>query len=1834
MKKRILSCVLSAALLLGLTPWSALATDDPPEDQTSQTELQANFQSPPQDPDIYADPQPSIQAPEPPQEPKTPEVVPEVVPEVQTAPVAVQAAETHENHDVCAISGCFDDLMHKSTHVATEWTPVSSLSEIRGSGFYYLTQDVTQSEVWKPSGGDTLCLNGHTITLSSGASLYNTKFTLTDCPGKSGQIIQTADGSVISMTFWSTFTMYGGTISHANGTSGCGVYMMSSGNGYTSEFKMNGGCITNNSGTNGGGVYVSNSAATSSSYVTINGGSIINNTAANGGGVYVDGNTGKFSFTMNGGSITGNTATQNGGGVYLDNAGKNFYMKGGSITDNKATQDGGGVYVNSTSQLRMQKASITGNSAGENGGGVYVGGTLYVDYKTIIKDNKGGTVQAANNVYLPEGKTIDVGSSLTKDSDIGVTTTADLSQPGSHVSIATWSDTFSKHYADGFKSDVENNDYRIQLIEKYDVLLSNGVIHAHPVCGATCGHTTKHEHERLYWTGISDLSEITDPENTYYYLTDNVEVSSTWTPEDGTVLDLNGKNITATSEGAVIQVKAGVNFTLTDCKADNGTYDTTFTYGQITHSSGREGKGVDVQSCGTFTMYGGDITKNGSQSTSPSSSTIGCGVSVNGGTFYMYDGTINNNTMCVNEHGGGVDMTGGLFEMYGGKITYNTSASTSSGHGGGVAVQEGATFKLHSGYITYNKANGEHGEGGGVYAKNGTFEMSGGNIEYNSLSGENCGGGVYVGESGKFTMTDGFIRYNRANGGAGVYVNSNSTSFEMSGGEISKNKAYATYRFNGKGGGVLVNGTFIMSGGSITNNSANNGDDDDTVTYGQGGGVCVGSNGLTGIFKVSGKATITQNWQNGGDISTGNWTNSNRTSNNVCLYKNSSGIATITITGALSNRIGVNTNDLSESLIVAKGEGYKIKGSDKTLLSYDDPQTGYTLFLDTANNQVMYNAHQHVWKYEVVNGSTITATCTNTGTCQDINGGNITIQAPENLIYNGSDKSATIKFTDWQGQAVTADDITYRLVGQAGEFTKGFTPTDAGTYIASITVGGKKAELTYTISPKVLGVSDVSATIPSGKLEYNGQEQTFTNVRVVDTTTGTTLTWRTDYTLSGNTAKDAGYYQFTVNLCGNYTLASGVSAPLPWHIDQRAVDLDWQNVTGRTYHDGKTVTATVRDGDVFAGDKVSVSVADGDNTELGEHTATATLTGDQAKNYFIPTEKASHSYTIGKKSVKKPAANAAQFVYNGVEQAYTLAASDDYTLTNNVQKNAGTYTVTVALKDKIRTQWADGEIGDLTYSFKINPKPVTVTAKDQVTRIGQPLAALTYTCDPAPYTGDAFTGALTTNADKDQVSSQYTITQGSLSLGRNYAITFEPGTYTVTDKLFQSNFQFASGLISKTYGDDSFTMTATGAAEGSTVSYTSDKTSVATVDSDGHVTIVGAGEATITATAAETEDYVSASAAYTLTVARAKLTITAKDQSAYIGDKVPELGADSYTVTGLVKGESLTTALTILPTVRYVDENGQKVEPDMTKAGETVIRASGAEASGNYVIVAFTDGKLTVSARPSSGGGGGSSTPSYPVSTPSKGGNGSVSSNAKNAASGSTVTITVKPDSGYQLETLAVTDHRGNALKLTDQGNGTYTFTMPSGQVDVKATFTQAADETSPFDDVSKDDYYYDAVKWAADSGITGGVGGSLFGSDQSCTRAQIVTFLWRAAGSPEPKGAADMTDVPQDAYYAKAVAWAMENGITSGTGADRFSPHAACTRAQGMTFLFRSSKASASGTTAFQDVAADAYYAQAVKWAADNGITSGIGGGLFDPDNGCTRAQIVTFLWKLYAGK
>ena len=284
------------------------------------------------------------------------------------------------------------------------------------------------------------------------------------------------------------------------------------------------------------------------------------------------------------------------------------------------------------------------------------------------------------------------------------------------------------------------------------------------------------------------------------------------------------------------------------------------------------------------------------------------------------------------------------------------------------------------------------------------------------------------------------------------------------------------------------------------------------------------------------------------------------------------------------------------------------------------------------------------------------------------------------------------------------------------------------------------------------------------------------------------------------------------------------------------------------------------------------------------------------------------------------------------------------------------------------------------------------------------------------------------------------------------------------------------------------------------------------------------------------------------------------------------------------------------------------------------------------------DGSVTVTANWSRDGGSSSSgrddsDPSYAVGIPDKTENGSVSVSPKNASQGDRVTVTVKPDAGYELDSLKVLDKDGKELALTDKGDGRFTFIMPAGKVEVKAAFTEEV-KISPFRDVPTDAYYYEAVKWAQKKGITGGIGDGLFGPNQPCTRAQIVTFLWRAAGSPVVNYAMDLADVSGDAYYAEAVRWALSQGITTGTADGRFAPDATCTRAQGMTFLFRASKASADGAPAFSDVAADAYYAEAVKWATDNGITNGTTSSTFSPGSGCTRAQIVTFLWRLYAEK
>ena len=424
-----------------------------------------------------------------------------------------------------------------------------------------------------------------------------------------------------------------------------------------------------------------------------------------------------------------------------------------------------------------------------------------------------------------------------------------------------------------------------------------------------------------------------------------------------------------------------------------------------------------------------------------------------------------------------------------------------------------------------------------------------------------------------------------------------------------------------------------------------------------------------------------------------------------------------------------------------------------------------------------------------------------------------------------------------------------------------------------------------------------------------------------------------------------------------------------------------------------------------------------------------------------------------------------------------------------------------------------------------------------------------------------------------------------------------------------------------------YTVSPAGAA--TTISFMSSNTSVAAVSSDGVITPLKAGTATITVLAVES----GKSDEVTVTVEGDTIT----------GVNGVSISPESAT---LKIGESTTLTATISPETALNQNVTWETSADeilsITADGKTVTVTALAAGEGTVTVVT-EDGKytdqvtITVSDtvvdpeeperpdRPDS-----PEAPQYTISVFSSFAGGSVSVQPKHAQNGRIITITVIPDDGYELDLLTVIDAKGNELEITNEGGGKYTFTMPGSKVTVEASF-KAVTPDNPFTDVSEDSYYYDAVLWAVDKGVTAGTSATTFTPDDICTRAQAVTFLWRAAGSPAPKSnAMPFTDILAGSYYYDAVLWAVEQGITDGTSYTTFSPDVNCSRAQIVTFLYRVAGSPAvNGSATFTDVVSDAYYAAAVKWAEKSGITGGIGGGLFGSNNDCTRAQIVTFIWR-----
>ena len=449
---------------------------------------------------------------------------------------------------------------------------------------------------------------------------------------------------------------------------------------------------------------------------------------------------------------------------------------------------------------------------------------------------------------------------------------------------------------------------------------------------------------------------------------------------------------------------------------------------------------------------------------------------------------------------------------------------------------------------------------------------------------------------------------------------------------------------------------------------------------------------------------------------------------------------------------------------------------------------------------------------------------------------------------------------------------------------------------------------------------------------------------------------------------------------------------------------------------------------------------------------------------------------------------------------------------------------------------------------------------------------------------------------------------------------YEDFTITLTITLTEKDDQQALKLTGGTtvvYGQTLQLGTSGGSGSGAVTYTVVNGTGEATIDPNtGVLTPVKVGSVSVIATKAGDNDYNAVtSAPVEITITKATPTGEPKYTEIKTGGKT--LADAALTIEG-------STLKPNAGTLEWVDDKGNVLSNDTKVEANTTYKWRFTPTDGNYTVLT---GSIELYHKSSSGGSGWYYT--YYTIKATAGTNGSISpSGWTSVRDGRDQTFTITPDKGYAVAKVLVDGKSVGAVK-------SYTFKNVTKDHTIEAIFMKSNGnpQTGVFVDVAEGSYYEEAIDWAVEKGITNGVSSNMFAPNDPCTRAQIVTFLWRAAGSPAPKSMSSFTDVPADAFYAKAVAWAVENGITSGTGESKFSPNSTCTRAQAVTFLYRASGSPAvSGSAEFSDVSATAFYADAVAWAAKKGITTGIGGGLFGSDNDCTRGQIVTFLWRAMA--
>ena len=840
-----------------------------------------------------------------------------------------------------------------------------------------------------------------------------------------------------------------------------------------------------------------------------------------------------------------------------------------------------------------------------------------------------------------------------------------------------------------------------------------------------------------------------------------------------------------------------------------------------------------------------------------------------------------------------------------------------------------------------------------------------------------------------------------------------------------------------------------------------------------------------------------------------------------------------------------------------------------------------------------------------------------TGVTLDKTSTSITVGETETLTATVSPADATNKAVTWSSSDASVASVADGVVTANKVGTATITATSAAD-------STKKASCTVTVTAKpaqTITAADVTAAYgDSGKKVSASTDGDGAISYAVKSGSEDYIAVAADGTL---TIKKAGTAYVTVTAAETENYAAAAK-DVKVTISPKSITPEVTvNVPSEGYtYDGsdKTPGVTVKNGDTILVQDQDYTVSYADNINAGTNTAKVTVSAKAGGNYtWTAVEK---PFSIGKADQTISGGNFSATVGSTVDLSKKFSAqgtlSYEITGTNITGSSVSGNTLTVgSTAGSFDLKVSAAATGNYTAA----EKTVTVTVSAKKTQV---ITA----ADVSAIYGDSGKKVSATTSGDGAIS--YAVKSGSedyIDVAANGTLTIkkagtayvtvtaaETGTYAEANK--DVKVTIAPKTINAPTADTKI-YTYNGQNQTYGVTETADYTVSNGVQKNAgsHIVTVALKDKTNTVWA-DTKDNLDKTFGFEIN--KATITITAGNKTAYVGGTAPELGAGDYTVAGLAEGETLKTA----PTIAY------ESTPDMTKSGSVAIRVSGAEApeGGNYNDIVYVNGTLTISTK-SSGGGSGVSTYAITVNSAK---NGDVTSSHKSAAKGTTITLTVEPDKGYTLETITATDASGNKLKLTEK-DGKYTFTMPASKVTVKATFMEDNSMLNFFVDVPADAYYYDAVLWAAEEGITGGVDATHFAPNATCTRAQAVTFLWRAAGSPAPKSSMmPFTDVPAGSYYETAVLWAVENGITKGTSDTMFSPDATCTRAQIVTFLWRANGSPAvSGNSAFTDVASDAYYAAAVTWAEKNDVTGGIGGGLFGSNNNCTRAQIVTFIYR-----